>query len=67
MDNLVITEGVEGYWHYHLSHAEKTSKSLCGKTTMQTDMSMEQWGSVGELRERYCGECMLISKLRGKE
>ncbi len=55
--DFVITEGVEGYWQYHFSNPGKTSRSLCGKATMQTEMTHEQWGFVGHLNEKYCSEC----------
>lgn len=64
MNNLIVTEGVEGYWHYHLSHEQTFTKSLCGKQTMPTHLSLKQWGIVTHLRERYCKDCKeLASKL----
>ncbi len=54
---LIITEGVEGYYVYHFSKPESFTRSLCGKPTMKTSLSMSQWGQVGHLKERYCKEC----------
>ena len=54
---FVITEGVEGYWHYHISHKDKFIKSLCGKDTMMTELTFSSWGFIGHLKERYCKEC----------
>lgn len=56
-DGLVITEGVEGYFHYHLSHPDKRTRGLCGKQVMSTMIPLEAWGSIAHLRERWCDEC----------
>lgn len=29
-----ITEGVAGYWHYHLSEADNFTRGLCGASYM---------------------------------
>jgi hypothetical protein len=54
---LKITEGVEGYFYYHLSLAGNKTKSLCGKTVMNTEIPLTTWGRVGHLKERYCKDC----------
>ncbi|MEK6832566.1 MAG: hypothetical protein AABY32_00835 [Nanoarchaeota archaeon] len=42
--NIVIVEGIEGYWHYHLSK-EKEYLALCGNNhVMDTHMTLGQWG-----------------------
>jgi hypothetical protein len=56
-DNLVITEGIMGYWYYHLSKPENINQSLCGKQVMRTAMSNTDWGINTELKERYCSNC----------
>ena len=61
MDNsFVITEGVEGHWHYHICPKDGKShtKALCGATVMPTSLTFQSWGVQTELHERYCGECM---------
>jgi hypothetical protein len=61
-NQFMITEGVHGYFHYHISYVDTFSKSLCGKneTTMWTDIPMDTWGFRGHLKERYCKECKEI-------
>ena len=56
---IVVTEGIEGHWHYHLSH-KGTVRSLCGKQIMPTHCSMNSWGLVGDLNENYCEKCKKI-------
>ena len=63
LDKIVITEGIHGLYHYHLSTHDKCSKSLCGKDTMQTSLSLAAWGYKGHLKERYCDECIRLSGL----
>ena len=61
--DIVITEGVESTWYYHFSHKDSTVKSLCGKPTMQTNLSKDQWGFVSpHIGERYCKDCERLIK-----
>jgi hypothetical protein len=54
----VVTEGVAGYWHYHLSEkVERPIISLCGKPVMLTHLPFSAWGTKGHLGERWCEEC----------
>lgn len=39
-EKFMITEGVMGYWHYHISDSDTPSKSLCGKHTMRTSIPL---------------------------
>jgi hypothetical protein len=61
MDVIVITEGVAGYYHYHLSLKEKTSKGFCGALTMPTAIPLSEWGKPGgehlAKKYTYCKEC----------
>ncbi len=57
MTEFIITEGIEGYWHYHWSKPEFFTISLCGKQTMQTSLPASLWGTRGHLNERYCKLC----------
>lgn len=43
-DSIIVTEGVESTWHYHLSYQSKFSKSLCGITVMHTSLPLDAWG-----------------------
>jgi hypothetical protein len=60
----IITEGVAGYWFYHISEKNKFTKSLCGKDTMRTSIPLEQWNIKGDghIPEKYCKECERIYK-----
>lgn len=59
---LIITEGIEGYWNYHLSFSSMFTKSLCGKDVMKTSLKKSQWGTKTHLNESYCDECVEIIK-----
>jgi hypothetical protein len=59
-DGYIITEGIEGYWHYHISHEKSFTKSLCGKQTMKCNLPEKGWGVKSHLRERYCSDCINI-------
>ena len=55
---LVITEGVLGYWHYHVSYGNTRTRSLCDKQTMHTSIPLERWGvQFGEQRPKYATWC----------
>jgi len=58
---FVITEGVEGYYIYHISFNCETV-SLCGKNVMSTNISFSNWNVIktSHLNERYCKECTNI-------
>jgi len=58
---VVMTEGIEGHWHYHLSVPSDTTKGLCGKQTMPCGSLIDTWGYVGHLREKYCEECKRLA------
>jgi len=55
--NLIVTEGIEGCWHYHFSYPGTFTKALCGRVVMVTSLPVSSWGKVSHLRERYCQEC----------
>jgi hypothetical protein len=60
--DVLITEGIEGTWHYHLSTTDNKHKSLCGKPVMHSNLSMNDWGFVSHLKEKYCEKCMKTYK-----
>lgn len=60
--DVVITEGVESHFLYHLSDPRKTTRGLCGKPTMTTLVPLSAWGVVTHLKERYCETCATIAK-----
>jgi hypothetical protein len=63
MDKLfVITEGIAGVWHYHISKKENPIVALCGAKVMHTYLSFDAWGVKGHLNEQYCERCMALAK-----
>ena len=62
-----ITEGISGYWHYHLSDSVSRSRALCGAQTMDTAIQLKDWGvPFGEhfpKRPTWCKKC---SELRNR-
>lgn len=61
---FVVTEGVEGYWYFHLSKPDKFTVSLCGRRTMQTGITRDFWGSVcgnKSIRYKWCEECAKLA------
>jgi hypothetical protein len=65
--NIVVTEGIGGTWHYHLSYDNKTSRSLCGEQVMPTNCSLNDWGYIGHLKEKYCEKCKDINNVRNMD
>lgn len=57
MKTYIVTEGIEGHWHYHLSDADKYTRGLCGAPTMRTYLDLDRWGRIAHLKERWCKEC----------
>lgn len=61
-----ITEGVAGYWHYHLSEADNFTRGLCGAPTMTTSMKLSHWrkkfGEHFPKRPTWCDKCEAIHK-----
>ncbi len=57
-EDLIVTEGISGVYHYHLSHASRFTRGLCGRQTMRTGLSLLQWGGRSDhLHETYCKKC----------
>jgi len=61
-DKYQVTEGISGYWHYHLSPKSNLSRVLCGARTMHCYLPFDRWGFVGHLNEKYCDECLKIAE-----
>lgn len=53
---IQVTEGINGYYHYHLSEEGKYT-SLCGVQTMRCSLKIDAWGVKTHLNERYCEKC----------
>ena len=60
---MKVTEGILGFWHYHLSNDDSPSKALCGAKVMATSMDLKQWGiPFGEhfpIKPTFCKSCEL--------
>jgi hypothetical protein len=58
---LEVTEGIAGYWHYHLSGPESPYRGLCGAKVMHTAIRLQDWGvPFGEhfpKRPTWCDKC----------
>lgn len=65
---MKVTEGISGYWHYHLSHDNSPTYSLCGARVMPTEMPLDNWkvpfGEHFPKRPTFCKEC---DKLRWRK
>lgn len=61
MSDLKIVESRSGNWFYHLSDAPAGLIAFCGAPTMDADVSLDSWGFVGHLGERYCAECRRLA------
>lgn len=65
---MKVTEGIAGYWHYHISPDDKQSKGLCGARTMYTAIPVEHWrmafGEHFSKRPSWCNECEKLAKLK---
>jgi hypothetical protein len=63
----VVTEGISGVYHYHLSPAAQGGyvRGLCGAQTMSTAISVSSWGQSGgehlAKRYTYCKECQRLA------
>ena len=70
---LVISEGVAGMWHYHLSSAKGSGyiRGLCGARTMATAIPLGGWRvSFGEhfpKRPTWCEACEKLAREMGWE
>lgn len=61
MAEPIITEGVAGLWHYHLSNPQSSATALCGAAVMRTDMPLSAWkvpfGEHFPKRPTWCKAC----------
>jgi hypothetical protein len=64
-DELKITEGIAGLWHYHLSDASKPYRGLCGAQVMHTAIMLQDWrvpfGEHFPKKPSWCAECERLS------
>lgn len=61
MNNRIVTEGISGMWHYHLSDPKTFTRGLCGAKTMKTAIEAVDFGkSFGDhfpKRPTWCATC----------
>lgn len=61
---MKVTEGILGYWHYHLSTDDSPYIALCGAKVMGTEIQLKDWGvPFGEhfpKRPTWCKECVAL-------
>lgn len=60
--DLIITEGISGMWHYHLSREDNFTRGLCGAWVMRTAIPREGWmrathGDHMPKRMTWCKTC----------
>lgn len=56
LNDLVVKEGVEGTYHYHLAQPHRYV-SLCGRRVMHTGIPVSAWGTKTHLNEKWCPDC----------
>lgn len=64
-NELVVTEGSNGYWNYHLSRRVSLMRALCGKPTLPTAIPLTAWGAPSEENlpkpPTYCEACTRLA------
>ncbi len=64
-NELVVTEGSTGYWHYHLSRRVNVMRGLCGAPTLPTAIPLSAWGAPAEeglpKPPKYCDACARLA------
>ncbi len=64
-NELVITEGSNSFWNYHLSRRVNHMRALCGAATLPTALPVSAWGAPGEAglpkSPTYCQKCADIA------
>lgn len=64
-EKLMIVEGIESVFSYHLGLDSKPSQSLCGRWTMPTKIHLDQYNSTPDhLHEKWCQKCLEIRDAR---
>lgn len=58
---MIVTEGVSGLWHYHLSREAEPSKGLCGASVMGSGVQLSKWqvpfGAHFPKKPTWCAAC----------
>lgn len=64
MTKHIVTEGIQGLWHYHLSDPKTFTRGLCGAQTMKTAIEATDFGKpFGEhfpKKPTWCAKCQQL-------
>lgn len=64
-NELVITEGSNGFWNYHLSRRANHMRALCGTATLPTALPVSAWDAPAEAglpkTPTYCEKCARLA------
>lgn len=59
--DMLVTQGISGMAHHHLSVASKPGQSLCGAAVMQTPVRLAEWGHARDQdhpgKATFCNFC----------
>ena len=65
---MMIKEGVEGTWYYHLADDDSYS-AYCGRLVMHTSISLISWDTTPKdyhIPERWCKKCEKLADSMSK-
>ncbi|HRP29907.1 MAG TPA: hypothetical protein PLG77_15880 [Burkholderiaceae bacterium] len=69
-NELVVTEGSNGFWDYHLSRRVNHLRALCGAATLPTAIPVSAWGAPAEeglpKSPNYCEKCARLAWPEGQ-
>jgi hypothetical protein len=65
VNKLIVTEGISGMWHYHLSDPKTFTRGLCGAQTMKTAIEAadfcKSFGDHFPKRPTWCAKCQQLA------
>lgn len=61
---MIVTEGVESTFHYHLSPDTDPRMGYCGRRTFRTNIPVKAWGAEDHLPSKWCAECAHLAGLK---
>lgn len=57
IDTLIVSEGIGGHFHYHISTKNGPTLAFCGAKTMHTAIPLTAWGVKDHLPSKWCKNC----------
>lgn len=64
-NELVVTEGSNGFWNYHLARRVNHLRALCGAPTLPTAIPVSAWGAAAQENlpksPTYCEKCAALA------